>query len=615
MKSIIKLISLFSKKEKQRLFLITFVILCTSLLNILEIGSVAPFMAVAADPEIVNRQPQLAFVYNFLGFNKRAGSNTDFLVFLGLLIFAALILLTAVRTGISYVTCRYTANRRYTISVRLFRQYLFQPYQFFLNKNSGELSKNVLSEVDMVIHAVMQPGIHIFTNGMSALVILVFLVILNPLVAVIAAVIFVALYFGLYVFLRPRLGRFGKLVREANKKRFKTSAEAFGGIKDVKILGKEYFFINDYARGAKQFAATQAANQIYVTLPEQIVQSLTIGFAIALMIILLVTRGTLTEILPLLSVYALAVLRLRPNFQQIFHGVAQLRFSAPTIDALYKDMTELALPPNEVFTSKKAGNAAVEAMPFNCNIELKDIQFSYTASREPVLKGINLTIAKNASAAFAGTTGCGKTTLVDVIMGLLEPSAGSVNVDGFPVIIPPGGKESGAGIASWQRNFGYVPQHIYLSDNSIAANIAFGVPENLRDMAAVENAAKTANLHNFIVNELPEGYNTLTGERGVRLSGGQRQRIGIARALYHDPNILVMDEATSALDSITEDAVMDAIQNLMHTKTVIIIAHRLTTIKECDKIYLIEQGKIAASGTYEELLQNSAQFRAMAKAK
>jgi len=571
-------------------------------------------MAVASNPNIVNRQPQLAFLYQIGGFDKKDSGNTDFLIFLGVTIFIFLIVLTVIRTGISYVICRYTANRRYTMSVRLFRQYLFQPYQFFLNKNTGELSKNILSEVDMVINSVMRPAIDAFTHGMGALVILVFLVVLNPLVAVIAAVVFCLLYFGLYVFLRPRLKSFGKVAREANRMRYKITAEAFGGIKDLKILGKELFFTSAYNQGAKHFATSQAANNIYTTLPEGIIHSMTIGFAIALMIILLVTKGSLTEILPLLSVYALAVLRLRPNLQHVFHGVAQLRYSSTAIDALYRDMTELMPPPPEALSRKKAPVVTAEVMPFTRDIALKEIEFSYPASREPVLKGIDLSIVKNTAVALIGTTGCGKTTLVDVIMGLLEPTGGSINVDSVPVIVPSNGKDNRAAIALWQRNFGYVPQQIYLSDNTVAANIAFGVPENLRDAAAVEQAAKVANLHDFIAGELPEGYNTLVGERGIRLSGGQRQRVGIARALYHNPNILVMDEATSALDSVTEDAVMDAIHNLMHTRTIIIIAHRLSTIRECDTIYLMEQGRITASGTYEQLLQTSAQFRALAKA-
>jgi ABC-type multidrug transport system fused ATPase/permease subunit len=368
-------------------------------------------------------------------------------------------------------------------------------------------------------------------------------------------------------------------------------------------LGKEPFFIDDFKKGAKRFTVSQAANQILSGLPAQLIQSLAVGFTIALLVILLSVNDSLIKILPLLAVYAFAVLRLIPNIQNVFSNMAQIRYYAHTVDALYNDMTTLSSPPESLF--KKTSSSA-EILGFYRDIELKNIQFSYLSSKEPVLRGVDIAIKKNTAIAFAGITGCGKTTLVDVIMGLLEPSAGEIKVDGKPVIQ--------SDIFRWQRNFGYVPQQIYLSDDSIAANIAFGIPESLRDAAAVEQAAKTANLHEFIINELPQGYDTLVGERGIRLSGGQRQRVGIARALYHNPNILVMDEATSALDSITEDAVMDAIRNLKHSKTLIIIAHRISTIKECDIIYLMEQGRFTAYGTYEELLRNNAQFKALAKA-
>jgi ABC-type multidrug transport system fused ATPase/permease subunit len=568
-------------------------------------------MVVAANPDMVNHQPILAFLYQLGGFDARNDSEIAFLISLGIAIFILIIVVTALRTCVMYITYRYAANRRYTLGVRLFKQYLFQPYQFFLNHNTGELSKNLLSEVDMVINFVMRPAVDAFTRGMMALAIFIFLIVLNPLVAVFTAIVFGILYFGIYVFVRRRLNRQGKIVREANMLLYKISAEAFGGIKDLKILGKEPFFTAAYSQSAKRFAISQAASSIFSTLPGQIIQSMAIGFAIALLVILLAVNGSLVEILPLLTVYAFATIRLVPNIQYMFNSAAQCRYYAHTVDALYRDMTTLSLPP-DVFT-EKTHTTTVEVMPFTQNIVLKNIKFSYPASREPVLKGIDLLIAKNTAIALAGTTGCGKTTLVDVIMGLLEPSGGSIIVDGVPVIMPPNDNDNRAAIARWQRNFGYVPQQIYLSDDTVAANIAFGVPENMRDAAALEQAARIANLHDFIVSELPNGYNTLVGECGIRLSGGQRQRVGIARALYHNPNILVMDEATSSLDSVTEDAVMDAIHNLMHTRTIIIIAHRLSTIRECDTIYLMEQGGITANGTYEELLKNSAQFRALAK--
>jgi ABC-type multidrug transport system fused ATPase/permease subunit len=613
MSSIYKLICLFSKKEQHRLILIVIAVLIVSFLEIVEVGSLGLFIAVASEPDTVNRQPILNFLYRLGGFEGRSNSTIAFLIFLGTAIFILLVAVTAFRTGVLYIAYRFTANRRYTLSVRLFRQYLFQPYSFFLNHNTGELSKNLLSEVDMVINNVLRPGIDAFTSGMGALAILALLVVLNPMVAVFVIVVFGLLYFGLFAFVRSRLKYYGKNARESNRLRYKTITEAFGGVKDIKILGKELFFINTYSKGAKRFAVSQASNQIWSSLPGRIMHSLAIGFAIALIVILMAANGSLTGILPLMSVYAFAVVRLMPNLQHIFHSAANIRYSSHTIDALYNDMTTLILPPE--ISPKESSIKNQNILPFVKSIELNDIQFSYPASHELVLKNINLKIVKNTTIALAGTTGCGKTTLVDVIMGLLEPSGGLISVDGLPVIVPPDGTDKRMIIAPWQRNFGYVPQQIYLSDDTVAANIAFGIPENLCDAAAIEHAAKVANLHNFIISELPESYNTLVGERGIRLSGGQRQRVGIARALYHDPNILVMDEATSALDSITEDAVMEAIHNLMHTKTIIIIAHRISTIRECDMIYLMERGRITADGTYDELLQNNAQFRALAKIK
>ncbi|GHT66641.1 hypothetical protein FACS1894110_10680 [Spirochaetia bacterium] len=409
---------------------------------------------------------------------------------------------------------------------------------------------------------------------------------------------------------RQKLTRYGKDVGESDKIRYKAAAEAFGGIKDVKILGKEPFFAQAYSLGARRFATNQAANQILSGVPGQAMQSLAVGFAVVLIIVLLGMNGSLVEILPLLAIYAFAIMRLMPNVLDFFHDAANIRYNSYLVDALYTDMTTLPLPP--VRSDAEAIHEAPMVLPFTSHIDLQGIVFSYPASREPVLKAVDLHIERNTTIGFVGATGCGKTTLVDVIMGLLEPDAGSIVVDDVPVIAAPADSDT-VNIVSWQRNFGYVPQQIYLSDDTVAANIAFGLPEDMRDMAMVEQAARVANLHEFITTELPDGYNTLVGERGVRLSGGQRQRIGIARSLYHDPDILVMDEATSALDSVTEDAVMDAIHNLKHSKTIILIAHRLSTVHECDMIYLMERGRIIARGAYDELIQNSHQFRAMAK--
>ena len=603
MTAIFKLISLFTPRERRRLIPLTLAVLVMSLLEVAGIGSLGPFMAVVADPSVIQRQPLLASLYEAGAFP----STRAFLIALGLGVFLMVLIATAFKLMVLYVVARYVGNRRYSLGLRLFRQYVYQPYSFFLDHNTSELSKNLLAEVNQVINGVLRPAMDIVVHGVLAAAILLFLVFTNPLVALAAALVFGSMYAGVYGFIRPRLTRFGIELREANRLRFKAAGEAFGAIKDVKILGKEPAFADSYGRATRSFTNTEIAKQIYSTLPANAMQSMSVGFAIALVIALLMVHGSLVQVLPLVAVYGFAVQRLMPNMQKIFTAVAQIRYYAHTVDALYQDMTQM--PPAPDLSDKKLVLKPLPPRRFENDITLNKLSFGYPTSRTPVLKELNLSIPKNTTIGFVGTTGCGKTTLVDLIMGLLEPTAGAVLVDGDPVNPPPAEQP----IGPWQRNFGYVPQQIYLSDDTIAANIAFGIPEHLRDTAAVETAARVANLHRFITQELPEGYNTIVGERGIRLSGGQRQRVGIARALYHDPDILVMDEATSALDSVTEDAVMDAIHNLMHTKTIILIAHRITTVSECDVICLMERGRIVAQGGYDELLASSERFRAMAK--
>lgn len=603
MKTIRKLISLFTPHERRRLIPLTLAILVMSALEVAGISSLGPFMAVVADPGVIQTNPLLSAAYEFGGFQ----SSRAFLIALGIAVFVVVLIATAFKILTLYALYRFVGNRRYTLGLRLFRQYLYQPYSYFLDHNTSELSKNLLTEIDQVINQVLRPLMESFAKGVLALSILIFLIVTNPWVALGAAGVMGTMYGTIYGFIRPRLMRYGVELRESNRLRFKSAGEAFGAIKDVKILGKEASFAHLYGTGARRFARTQAAQQILSTLPGHAMQSMSIGFAIALVVIMLATTDSLVSILPLLAIYAFAVQRMMPNLQAVFQGVAKIRYMGHTVDALHRDMT--GMPAAPALADHKAMRATPDVRPFKETIHVDNLSFRYPTSREMVLKDLDLTISKNTTVGFVGTTGCGKTTLVDVIMGLLEPTDGAVAVDGSTVSPP----TPEAPIGPWQRNFGYVPQQIYLGDDSVAANIALGIPNDMRSQEAVEHSARVANLHDFVVTELPNGYETVVGERGIRLSGGQRQRVGIARALYHDPDILVMDEATSALDSVTEDAVMDAIHNLMHTKTIIIIAHRITTVRECDMICLMERGKIVAQGSYNELIKGNERFQAMAK--
>ena len=304
----------------------------------------------------------------------------------------------------------------------------------------------------------------------------------------------------------------------------------------------------------------------------------------------------------MISFFAFAAYRLMPALQVVFASSTQVRFSQMTVNRIIKDLSEKGGFREQFLVYEKE---PVNTMPFNTSMQLKEISYNYPNINESVIRNLNLSIQHNTSVGLVGPTGAGKTTLVDIILGLLTTQKGEFSIDGVKI--------NENNILNWQKNLGYVPQHIYLSDDTILNNIAFGIPDEKIDRKTVEHVARISNLHDFVISELPNGYETIVGERGIRLSGGERQRVGIARALYHDPEVLVLDEATSSLDGITESVVLEAVNNVTKLKTVIIIAHRLTTVKDCDIIYLIDKGKIVAQGTYDKLMDSNASFRAMAR--
>ena len=355
--------------------------------------------------------------------------------------------------------------------------------------------------------------------------------------------------------------------------------------------------LGSFDAAALRFSRTQYISATLGMLPRFVLEVIAFG-GILLLVLVLMHRGEgLATVLPVVSVYAFAGYRLMPALQMIYDSATMLRFAAPAIHRLFKSMQEIAV---EV---KPVQSHAEKIVPRQ-SIGFKQVTYSYPGADRPALKGLSLSISVPSTVGVVGKSGSGKTTAVDVILGLLQPQIGSLqvdNVDITPDVLP-----------AWQGSLGYVPQQIFLADDSVAANIAFGRLEGDIDRAAVERAARAANLHDFIVEELPEGYDTSVGERGIRLSGGQRQRIGIARALYHEPQVLVLDEATSALDNLTEEAVMEAVRNLGGKTTVILIAHRLTTVRDCDHIFILDRGRLVGEGTFEELSRTHPQFRALA---
>lgn len=596
---IIKIGELFDKKEKVRFVVIMVLAIITALFQALGIASVLPFMNMVMEPSIIESNEHLSYFYNLFNFQN----TSSFIIYTGILVLAIIIIGNAVSAITHWLKIAFVWRNNHKLSVALLKKYLSLPYSYFLNQNTSDLGKNILAEVQNLTQNFILPFLKIVTGLVLTFVIFVMLLYVNPQMTLIAAVVLISLYLLIYFRFSVRIKRGGERRIIENKRRFQLAGEALGGIKDVKVLGKESYFVEDFGKHSEKFNNLQAWHQIVGKIPKYIMEIFAFGGVVVLVLFLVSSGQSTAEIIPLIGFFAFAGYRLMPALQDIFDSFTIFRFNKAVLNKIHKDMKEKGIERKEVLSKK----SILEPISFKKEIELKDISFFYPQTRKKVLEDINLKIKKNTSVAIIGSTGSGKTTLADIILALFFPQEGKIIVDGVEI------KEENA--RNWQVNIGYVPQQIYLSDNTIMHNIAFGVPNDEIDMKQVKNVAKMANIDEFIEKELSNGYETLIGERGIRLSGGQRQRVGIARALYHDPEILMFDEATSSLDNVTEKMVLDAIDTISKLKTMVIIAHRLTTIKNCDNIYLIDRGKIVASGTYDELLINNKHFQKMIKSK
>lgn len=598
-KMIVAFLDLLTAREKKQLFWLFVAILLMALFEMVGIASIMPFMAVVANPAVIETNFWLKLVYDALHFNDKR----EFLVFLGFGVFVVLVFNNCFKAVIVWLTLRYDNNLYYTLSQRLLNKYLLRSYVFYLNRNTTELGKNVLNEVRNVIIGVLSPGVQVLSGGLIILCIFVLLMIVDPGIALTIAAILGGGYACAYLAARHRLAVIGREQVEANAMKFKVAGEALSGIKDLKVLGREDYFLDLFSVHAKRHADNNVRAGVIAQLPRYALEILAFGGILAIVLYFLRTGQNVEKLVPVMALYAFAGYRLMPALQQIFAGVASLRANMAVLDLLHRDMGVASLAMDE--PPMATDHMEVEPLAFTREMHLEGVGFQYPGAREPVLRDIDLTIAANTTVAFVGATGSGKTTMVDLILGLLTPASGHMFVDGCEI--------TGPTLARWQRNLGYVPQSIFLTDDTLMRNIAFGVPDAEIDREAVFRAARIANLSAFVEQELPDKYDTIIGERGVRLSGGQRQRIGIARALYRDPAVLVLDEATSALDGLTEEAVMDAIRTLSRKKTIILVAHRLSTVRDCDVIYLLEQGRVVAQGNYATLQEESQWFRTVAQ--
>lgn len=603
MNTIIKLFKLFTKKERRQCAFVLMIVLGMALLDTAGVASLMPFLAVVGDPEMITNNPVLSKLYLFSQ-NLGVSNSGEFLIALGIGSFMLLIIIVIYRTLTEFKMNSFVEQIRHSISSRLLGRYLAQPYEFFMGRNTGDLSKAALSEVDQLIGGVIRPVFSMLAYSIIAFCMILFLFYLYPLLLFISIGLLGGSYALTFVIIKPILDRLGRLRTKSNKNRFLLALEALNGVRELKLLGYEKTYLNRYDFESSNLSHTLASNLTLNRVPKYIIEAIAFGGIITMVLSLMVTDGgieseALGRILPLIGLFAFAAYRLQPALHFVFSGFASLRFGKTAVEKIYEDLYEVG-------TSEELKEKDSKSLGLEHQIVASNLSFKYLGTKKLALRDISFTLPVGSVMGIAGTTGCGKSTLVNLVLHLLKPSGGSLSVDGKEI--------TSDLVRPWQRTIGCVSQDIFLTDNTLAENIAFGIDPSEINFQQVQNSAKLANIHQFIQNNLENKYDTLVGERGVRLSGGQRQRIGIARALYHNPDLLIFDEATSALDSVVEKAIMEAIDRLSKEKTIIIVAHRMNTIKKCDNILLLNEGALEASGTFNELSRSSKRFQEMIEA-
>jgi ABC-type bacteriocin/lantibiotic exporter with double-glycine peptidase domain len=579
---------LMTNHERYELFKLFGIVLLASLFDVLGVASFMPFFMVLANPSIITSNTYLERLFDFLGFNDVA----ELIYFLAWIIFFLVLISVAFRAYVSWAILRFTNLQSHRLSIRLIKNYMQKPYEWFLSRHSGELSKTALSEVAQVVNGILIPMVNVITQLIVVTAIFTLLLIIEPKIALFSILFFGTIYIIFYFFIRKYLLRLGKKRTIANKNRYKNLTECFGGIKEIKTRDLELFYVKKYELSSYNFFNAQVASQLVAQLPRFFIEAIIFGGILILVITLLPKNGSIADVLPTIGTYILGGYRVMPSIQAIYSNLSNLRFSSPVLHSISKDLTEIDLTTNGLSSNK--------ILNFKKSIRLECVSYSYPMSRANSLNKLSIEIFAGSCVGIAGLSGAGKTTAMDIILGLLKPQSGKLIIDSQQI--------TSDLLMSWRESIGYVSQNVFLTDDILAKNIAFGLEDEEINWDALFKASKAADLHEFIINDLPDGYDTMLGERGVRLSGGQRQRIAIARALYREPKLLVLDEATSALDNIAESNVIENISNLKNGITTLIVAHRLSTIRNCDYILFLQSGTLHASGTYNELCSDCPDF-------
>ena len=581
MSTLTKIRSILTLAEAKSAIVLLCLMTIGMMFEMLGVGMLFPVMILMGEKDLAIQHPRLQPVLDYLG----NPTQNQLIIGAMLALVGVYLIKNLFLAFIAWRQARFTNGIQAQLMQRLFTAYMRQPYTFHLQRNTSQLGSNI-AEVG-VFAGVIYTSMTIFIDSLALVGIASLLLLAEPLGVLIVGLVLGVAVWSFYYSTRARVTRWGVARQHHAAFLARHMYQGLGGVKDVKLLGRESNFLAQFQLHSNLEARVAGSQAILQQLPRLWLELLAVA-GLALLVLSMLGQGVSTDrIMPTVALFSAAAFRLMPSVNRMLAGVQTMRFSLPSVNLIYEEVKLIEAEP--CMTQVKS---AVASPAFKTDIHLSNISYSYPNAPRPALNSVSITLQKGESVGFIGASGSGKSTLVDVVLGLLPPSHGQVIVDGQNI----------QGILrAWQNQIGYVPQSIYLTDDTLRHNVAFGLPDEQIDDAAIQRAIKDAQLEEFI-DSLPDGLETIVGERGVRLSGGQRQRIGIARALYHNPSVLVLDEATSALDTATEQGVMQAVMALQGSKTILIVAHRLSTVEHCDRLYRLEQGRLVAEGSPAEML-------------
>jgi len=593
-KLIKQLFILFTPSQRKHFFVLQILVVLMAVMEILSVASIIPFMALVGDINQLQQDTIIAQVYQV----SRITSESQFVFLLGVSVLVMLFVAAMISMFATWRLSMFATKVGAEISDKLYTHYLKQDWLFHTTGSSAQLTKKIATETLRVTIGIVMPLMQMNARIVLALFMGLAIFAYDPKVAIIGLGVFAIAYFILFKVVRIRLQRNGEVISEVNEQRFRLMNEGFGGIKDVLLLGRDNDFIKRFNQTGRTLAYSQGTNNALTQVPRYFMELVAFGSMIALILYLIANHdGRLSIILPILSVYALVTFKLLPAFQQIYASIATIKGNIAAFKSIQQDLNDSTKTKPEMPNPKQSDLRPKQ------QISLENVTFSYPGKVEPTLNQLNISIPVNSVIGIVGPSGSGKSTLIDILLGLIEPQQGQLKIDNTII--------NTKNCRSWQNTIGFVAQSIFLSEGTISENVAFGIPQDQIDLEQVQQALKLAHLTELL-QSLEQGVHTKVGERGVQLSGGQRQRIGIARALYHEAEVLVFDEATSSLDGITEKMIMEAIHDFSGQKTIIMIAHRLKTVQKCDQIFFIDKGQVVDQGTYQELIKSNEHFKNMA---